>query len=80
MILLEKIEINEEYVKYHYFEREDKEKGILIYFLKTGICRTEKLCEGDSECLDMYRRNAFIRIMKYVRENNYPEKDMVAWG
>lgn len=80
MVYLEKIEVNDEYVKYYYFERKDKGKGVLIYFPKKGLCRTEKLCEGDSEVLEMLRRNAFLRLMKYVKENKYPEMDMVAWG
>ena len=80
MVYLEKIEVNEEYIKYYYFERKGMDKGILIYFPKTDICRTEKLCDGDKEYYETVRNHAFVRMMKYVKENNYPETDMVAWG
>ena len=80
MIYLEKIEVNDEYIKYYYFERKGAEKGIVVYFPRTRLCRTEKLCEGDSEFYKGYRTHAYCRIMEYVEKNEYPEKDMVAWG
>ncbi|MBQ8885766.1 MAG: hypothetical protein IJY62_05320 [Clostridia bacterium] len=80
MIYLEKIEVTEEYIKYYYYPWKGAEKGIVVYFPKTGVCRTEKLCEDDSEFYQGYRTHSYCRIMEYVEKKEYPEHDMVAWG
>lgn len=82
MVYLEKIEVTEEYIKYYYFVKKGTVKGVLIYFKETRICRIEQFCEDDNK--DSYLKNnrehAFIRMMQYVKENNYPETDLVMWG
>ena len=69
MVYLEKIEVTDDSVKYHYYVSKGTDKGILIYFQNTGICRVEEFCEGDGEdsCLEKHRGHAFYRIKQYVK-------------
>ena len=82
MVYLEKIKVTDDSVKYYYYVSKGTNKGVLIYFRESGICRVEKFCEGDNEdsCLEKHRGYAFYRLKQYVKENKYPEMDMVAWG
>ena len=80
MVYLEKIEISNDLVKYYYYESKGTQKGILIYKPQTDECEVEKLCEGDEEYYRATRQHAFHRIIQYVKQNNYPDKDIVAWG
>ena len=68
MIYLEKIEVTEEAVKYYYYPWEGAEKGIVIYFPKTGLCRTEVLCEDDGAIYYGSRRDNFAKYNPKTQE------------
>ena len=82
MVYLEKSKITKDELRYFYCLYKGDKKGVLIYFPKTDICRVEEFCEKDSEdsCYGTHRDHAFVRMMEYVKENKYPDFDMVAWG
>ena len=81
MVWLEKIEITNEYVKYYYYVERNTKKGVLTLFPKTKICRVEEFCEGDGEdsCYESNRGHAFCQMMRYVKNDNYPDEDFMAW-
>lgn len=82
MVYLEKKEVNDAFVKYYYFTIRGTEKGVLVYYPNTDTRIVEKYCEGDTEesYMSKHRGHAFRRIKEYASKNNYPERDIVAWG
>ncbi|MDE6870007.1 MAG: hypothetical protein K2J75_04690 [Clostridia bacterium] len=79
MVKLRKKEIKDGIV--YYYQREGKgEWGELFINIKTGENGWIKLAENDKDWFDNWRQHAYYRMREYVKENNYPETDMVAWG
>lgn len=80
MVRLRKKEIKDGVI-YYYYQKEGKgEWGLLYYVIATKECGYMELAEDDSEDFPNYRWHAFSRIERYIKENNFPEKDLVAWG
>ena len=80
MVKLRKKEIKDGVI-YYYYQREGKGKwGLLYYDMNTKECGYIELAEDDKDRHPKFRWHAFSRIEEYIRENNFPEEDMVAWG
>lgn len=80
MLYLRKKEIKDGIV-YYYYQPEGKGEWGLVYFvIDSGKFGYEYLSENDEAVWYYYRFHAYSRIKKYVKENNFPEKDLVAWG
>ena len=80
MLWLRKKEIKDGII-YYYYQKEGKgEWGLLYYVIATKEFGYINLAEDDKADSARYRNHALYRIEKYIRENNFPEKDLVAWG
>ncbi|MDE6605106.1 MAG: hypothetical protein K2O31_07290 [Clostridia bacterium] len=80
MVKLRKKEIKDGII-YYYYQIEGKgEWGELFINTNNGQNGWNILAEGDVEWFDNWRQHAYYRMREYVKENNYPETDMVAWG
>ena len=79
MLRLRKKEIKDGVI-YYYYQKEGQGKwGLLYYDIKAGKCGYIELAEDDEDDFPNYRWHAFVRIRSYIKENKYPEEDMVAW-
>lgn len=80
MLRLRKKEIKDGVI-YYYYQKEGKgEWGLLYYNPTTEERGFVQLAEGDRKEDPRYRNHAVYRIKEYIRNNNFPEKDLVAWG
>lgn len=80
MVRLRKKEIKDGII-YYYYQIEGKgEWGILYLNTNTGENGWIVLAEGDENWYDHWRQHAYSRIRQYIKKNNFPEKDLVAWG
>ena len=80
MLRLRKKEIKDGVIYYNYQIENKGEWGELFYDPATGHCGWNKLAEGDEDGFDLYRGHAYCRLIEYHENNNYPEKELVAWG
>ena len=80
MLRLRKKEIKDGRIYYYYQIENEGEWGELCYVIATKERVVIKLAEGDNANYARYRNHAFYRIERYIEENNFPEKDLVAWG
>ena len=80
MLWLRKKEIKDGVIFYYYQKEGKGEWGLLYYNSKTKERGVVQLAEGDREEDARYRNHAIYRIKEYIEENNFPEKDLVAWG
>ena len=69
-------ELTDEKVSYRYYPEGGKEYGIVALMRKTGGLIHEKKCP---DTLSNYHCHAWRRLEKYQRDNNFPEKDLIAW-
>ena len=69
-------ELTDEKVSYRYYPENGKEYGIVALMRKTGELVHEKVC---ADTASSYHCHAWGRLEKYQRENNFPEKDLIAW-
>lgn len=80
MLYLRKKEIKDGVI-YYYYQKEGKgEWGLLYYVIDSGDYGFIQLAEDDDEDEFKYRSHAYYRIERYIKENHFPEKDLVAWG
>ncbi len=80
MVWLIKKEIKDGII-YYYYQIENKGKfGLLFVNSKTGENGWIELAEDDEADYDRWRQHAYHQIRQYIKENKFPEKDLVAWG
>lgn len=80
MLWLRKKEIKDGIIYYYYQIEGEGEWGELYYNPETEERGLVKLAEGDRVDDARYRNHAFCRIEEYVKKNNFPDKNLVAWG
>ncbi len=76
MLWIELIEITDEFARYKYYPEQSKTFGIVSLNLKTLQRGFDKIHEEYDTC---YAAHAVRRIEEYQRNNNFKEKDLVAW-
>ena len=69
-------ELTDEKVSYRYYPEGKEKYGIVALMRKTGELIHEKVCP---DTLSNYYGHALHRLEKYQREDNFPEKDLIAW-
>ncbi len=67
--------LTEDKVTYRYYPEDGKEYGIVALMRKTGELIHEKECP---DTLSNYHCHAWRRLEKYQRDDNFPEKDLIA--
>ena len=80
MLYLRKKEIKDGIVYYYYPPEGKGEWGLVYIVIASGKLGWKYIAENDKADSYYYRFHAYTRIKKYVKENNFPEKDLVAWG
>lgn len=80
MLELKLKEIKDGMVYYYYQIEGEGEWGLLYRNLVTDEEGWIELAEGDSREDVRYRYHALSRIDKYVKQNHFPDYDLVAWG
>lgn len=80
MMWIRKKEIKDGVV-YYYYQIEGKgEWGLLYFVIATREGGYVELAENDKVDFPNYRWHAYYRIERYIKENNFPDKDLIAWG
>lgn len=77
MLLLELAGNMQEKAVYNYFPEGKKEYGTVSVNKSTGELDVEKVSVNDEH--KRYLCHAISRIEKYFAENNFQDKDIVAW-
>lgn len=80
MVKLRKKEIKDGVVYYYYQIEGPGEWGELFLDTKNNQNGWNKLAEGDDADYDRWRQKAYMKMRQFVKENHFPEKDLVAWG
>lgn len=78
MVLLKKKEITKDKISYYYQIEGEGHWGTLAYFPATDKLRVEDFAQDGAE-LENYRNHAFSAMMRFYRENDYPDEKLVAW-
>lgn len=76
MVKIEFLELTENLVRYKYFPEDSNDYGIVSLNRKTKERILEKVLEKYSL---KYAAHALYRMEKYLREEKFPEMDIVAW-
>ena len=78
MVEIKKKEVTEEKISYYYLIEGKGNWGLLTYFPKKGICRVEEFAQDEDE-LDNYRNHAFSIMIRFYKNNEYPDYKLIAW-
>ena len=76
MLILDLLEITETMVKYKYYPEDSKEYGIIMI---DRISKKRKVVKEVTGYGSNYLAHAFRRIEEYIKNENFQEKDIVAW-
>ena len=76
MVKIELLELTDKIVKYKYIPEDSSEYGIVCLDRMTGERNIEKLVSGYSV---NYPAHALHRIEEYRENDNFREKDVIAW-
>lgn len=80
MIFLRKKEITKNNISYYYKLGKKLKEGVLKYLPKEDVCRVESFAEEDEdENFEFYRTPAFCAIMRFYRNNDYPDEKTIMW-
>ncbi len=80
MLYLRKKEIKDGIVYYYYQCEGEGEWGVVWISLDCKDWGCDKTAEGDPLEDWRYKGHAITRIKEYIKENRFPDKDLVAWG
>ena len=80
MVILRKKEVTKDKISYFYKLSDRLKEGVLVYLPKDNKCIIESFAEEDeNEDFDFFRTPAFIQIVKFYRNNDYPEEKTIMW-
>lgn len=80
MLRLRKKEIKDGIIYYYYQIENSGEWGLLWYKIDGPEYGWVTLAENDEADYPRYRYHAFTRIEEYIKNNKFPDTDLVAWG
>ncbi|MBF9298171.1 MULTISPECIES: hypothetical protein [Mammaliicoccus] len=79
MLVLKLVSKDEKSVTYDYYPENEKVSGRITISIEDCEILYAKKSEYDQDTSN-YLGHAIYRIEKYIKNNEFPENDLVAWG